>query len=159
MTKDDTVNQDDVERAAREWLDDTVSATSDEEPSDIAYSADQMVDAFMAGATKLAASEAREQRLREELAKEREPHWFYLGDDCSSENCRFGIDEVISEDFEWNNDQKGEHVLQISGARPVPDMWVALHYFTEAEKDGRCAIVTPYHSGPWFGGADRSCSV
>lgn len=31
------------------WLESMVSAISDEEPSDIAYSADQMVDAFVAG--------------------------------------------------------------------------------------------------------------
>jgi hypothetical protein len=66
-----------------------------------------------------------------------EAHWYYLGDDCSSDQCRFDIDECISEDFEWANKPKGDHVLQISGARPVPDMWVALHYFTEEEKDER----------------------
>lgn len=80
-------------------------------------------------------TQAREiERLREAL---KEAHWFYLGDDCSSDQCRFGIDECISEDFEWDNPAKGDHVLQISGARPVPDMWVALHYFTDAEKDER----------------------
>lgn len=75
--------------------------------------------------------------LREELSKANEAHWFYLGDDCSSEQCRFCIDECISEDFEWDNPQVGEHILQISGARPVPDMWIALRYFTEAEMDER----------------------
>ena len=77
---------------------------------------------------------AEVERLREAL---KEAHWFYLGDDCSSDQCRFGIDECISEDFELDNPAKGDHVLQISGARPVPDMWVALHYFTDAEKDER----------------------
>ncbi len=77
---------------------------------------------------------AENERLRAAL---QEPHWFYLGDDCSSDQCRFGIDECISEDFEWDNPAKGDHVLQISGARPVPDMWIALHYFTDAEKDER----------------------
>ena len=72
-----------------------------------------------------------------EIERLREAHWFYLGDDCSSDQCRFGIDECISEDFEWDNPAKGDHVLQVSGARPVPDMWVALHYFTDAEKDER----------------------
>lgn len=67
----------------------------------------------------------------------REAHWFYLGDDCSSDQCRFDINECISEDFEWDNEPKGQHVLQISGARPVPDMWVALHYYTDEEKDER----------------------
>ena len=75
--------------------------------------------------------------LEAENARLREAHWFYLGDDCSSDACRFGIDECISEDFEWDNAARGDHVLQISGARPVPDMWVALHYYTDAEKDAR----------------------
>jgi len=74
------------------------------------------------------------ERLREAL---KDAHWYYLGDDCSSDQCRFGIDECISEDFEWDNPPQGDHVLQISGARPVPDMWVALHYFSEEEKDER----------------------
>ncbi|CAB4140514.1 hypothetical protein UFOVP406_31 [uncultured Caudovirales phage] len=83
---------------------------------------------------RIEALTAENERLREAL---KEAHWFYLGDDCSSDQCRFGIDECISEDFEWGNPARGDHVLQISGARPVPDMWVALHYFTDAEKDER----------------------
>lgn len=83
---------------------------------------------------RIEALTAENERLREAL---KEAHWFYLGDDCSSDQCRFGIDECISEDFEWDNPAKGDHVLQISGARPVPDMWIALHYFTNAEKDER----------------------
>ena len=85
-------------------------------------------------ADRIEALTAEVERLRAAL---KEAHWFYLGDDCSSDQCRFGIDECISEDFEWDNPAKGDHVLQISGARPVPDMWIALHYFTDAEKDER----------------------
>lgn len=80
---------------------------------------------------------ARIAELEGTLRKANEPQWFYLGDDCSSDQCRFCIDECISEDFEWDNHRNGDHVLHISGARPVPDMWVALHYFTDAEKDER----------------------
>ena len=83
---------------------------------------------------RIEAQAAEIERLRERL---REAHWFYLGDDCSSDQCRFGIDDCISEDFEWDNPPMGDHVLQISGARQVPDMWVALHYFSEEEKDER----------------------
>lgn len=39
------------ERAAWRWLERMVESTSDEDPADITYSADQMVDAHMAGAT------------------------------------------------------------------------------------------------------------
>ena len=80
---------------------------------------------------------ARIEELEGTLRKANEPQWFYLGDDCSSDQCRFCIDECISEDFEWDNHRNSDHVLHISGARPVPDMWVALHYFTDAEKDER----------------------
>jgi hypothetical protein len=84
---------------------------------------------------RIEALTAENERLREALARSNEAYWFYLGDDCGT--CRFGIDECISEDFEWDNPVKGDHVLQISGGKPVPDMWVALHYFTDAEKDER----------------------
>ncbi len=77
------------------------------------------------------------ERLREALDKANGAHWFYYGDDCSSDMCRDSIHECIDEDFGWDNRPEGSHVLQISGARPVPDMWIALHYFTEAEKDAR----------------------
>lgn len=75
--------------------------------------------------------------LRTKLAKANSAEWFYYGDDCSSDQCRFDINDCISEDFEWDNTPEGDHVLKISGARATPDMWVALHYFTEAEKDDR----------------------
>jgi len=85
----------------------------------------------------LRARDERIAELEERLRKSNEANWFYLGGDCSLEQCRFCIDECISEDFEWYNAPKGDHVLQISGARPVPDMWISLHYFTEAEMDER----------------------
>ena len=89
-------------------------------------------------AADLIETQAREiERLRVALSKADEAHWFYYGDDCSSEQCRFSIHECIDEDFEWDNRPVGDHVLQIAGARPVPDMWVSLHYFTEEEKDAR----------------------
>ena len=39
----------DREAEAWQWLDEMVGGICDEEPADIAYSADQMVDAYMAG--------------------------------------------------------------------------------------------------------------
>jgi hypothetical protein len=91
----------------------------------------------LAAADRIEALSAENERLREALGKANEAHWFYYGNDCSSEQCRFSIHECIDEDFEWDNRPVGDHVLQIAGARPVPDMWVALHYFTEAEMDER----------------------
>lgn len=93
--------------------------------------------AYKAAADRIEAQAAEIKRLREALKCANEAHWFYFGDDCSSDACRFCIDECISEDFEWGNPARGDHVLQISGARRVPDMWVALRYFTDAEKDER----------------------
>lgn len=86
---------------------------------------------------EIARLRAEVERLSEELRKAQLPDWFYYGDDHSSDQCRDSIDGCITEDFEWDNGAEGNHVLQISGARPVPDMWIALHYFTEAEKDDR----------------------
>lgn len=80
---------------------------------------------------------ARIAELEEQLRAAKEAHWFYYGDDCSSDACRMSIGECIDEDFEWDNKPEGDHVLLISGARPVPDMWIALHYFTEEEKEAR----------------------
>ena len=47
----DEVEPVDHERAGWEWLENMVGGISDDDPNDIAYSADQMVDAFMAGAS------------------------------------------------------------------------------------------------------------
>lgn len=88
-------------------------------------------------AEALRARDERISELEERLRKANKAEWFYYGDDPSSDQCRDSIDECISEDFEWCNKPKGDHVLQISGAKPVPDMWVALRYFTEAEMDER----------------------
>ena len=88
-------------------------------------------------ATRIEAQAAEIEKLREALRHANEAHWFYYGDDCSSDACRMDIHECIDEDFEWDNKPEGDHVLLISGARPVPNMWVALHYFTEEEKDAR----------------------
>ena len=83
------------------------------------------------------ALQAENARLREELKEAKNPHWFYYGDDCSYERCRFSVYECIDEDFLWDNSAEGDHVLCISGARPVPDIWVALRFFTEEEKNAR----------------------
>ena len=42
----------DLEKQGWEWLESMVSSLCAEEPSDISYSADQMVDAFIAGAVR-----------------------------------------------------------------------------------------------------------
>lgn len=59
------VTQADREQQGWLWLDDMVSSTSDETAADLFYTADQMVDAYIAGAATQAAEIAR---LREALA-------------------------------------------------------------------------------------------
>ena len=127
------------ERAARVWRE---ACAAFEDAADPELPKFENVNAGDRAATaaiarEFEALEAENARLREALIKANEPHWFYLGDDCSSDQCRDGIDECITEDFEWDNRAAGDHVLLISGARLVPDMWVALHYFTDAERDER----------------------
>ena len=107
-----------------------------ESASDYATSI-ELPDTITALQAEVARLREENEALRGDLAKANSAHWFYYGDDCSSNRCRFDINECISEDFEWDNRAEGDHVLQISGARPVPDMWVGLHYYTNAEKDAR----------------------
>lgn len=112
----------------------TISEWMEDEPFDdwFLYQRD-----FAKAADRIEAQAAEIEKLRGKLRHANEAHWFYYGDDCSSDACRMDIHECIDEDFEWDNKPEGDHVLLISGARPVPDMWVALHYFTEEEKDAR----------------------
>ena len=82
------------EQAAWDWLDQMVSGVCDDHPSDILFSANQMVDAFMAGNSLALQSQSAElARLREQVqAGEALPeygHWLpnvwdaYLHDlDC-----------------------------------------------------------------------------
>lgn len=77
-------------------------------------------------------------RLREEVQRLRKaaaPEWFYLGDDYSSDQCRFDINEVIDEDYFWDTRMEGDHVVEIATATSCPTIWAVVHCYTEAEKD------------------------
>lgn len=76
-------------------------------------------------------------KLAEAREKERRPQWFYFGDDCSSDQCRFGVHEIIDEDFLCDHDGVGEHVVKISTAGPCATIWAHVKFFTEKEKDAR----------------------
>lgn len=73
------------------------------------------------------------------------PEWYYLGDDQSSDQCRFSPSEVIDEDWNWDNPLVGgeDHIVHITTAMRGPDVWVHLHVYTEEEKDAR-ADDEPY---------------
>ncbi len=114
---------------------DVLWSNGDEASAKVMDDAQKVIEAAQA---RIAALEAELAGARQALRVSNQPHWFYYGDDCSSERCRDSIYECIDEDFEYENGEPGgDHVLLISGARPVPDIWVALHYYTEAEKDAR----------------------
>ena len=80
-------------------------------------------------------AQAREiERLRGML----EPQWFYAGEDQSSDQCRFSIDEVLEDELcGWGPPKAGKHVVHVTTALPGPDIWVAVHVFTDEEKDAR----------------------
>ncbi len=85
-------------------------------------------------ADRIEALEAENKRLREAL----EPQWFYAGEDQSSDQCRFSIDEVLEDELcGWGPPKTGRHVVHVSTALPGPDIWVAAHVFTDEEKDAR----------------------
>lgn len=81
------------------------------------------------------------ERLRADNARLRgmlEPQWFYAGEDQSSDQCRFSIDEVLEDELcGWGPPKTGKHVVHVSTALPGPDIWVAVHVFTDEEKDAR----------------------
>ena len=86
---------------------------------------------------RIAALEAENADLRKQLHAAKQAYWFYLGEETASEDCQFSIDDVITESWGYDNRPEGQHVLLVSGARPVADMWVALRFYTDAEKDAR----------------------
>lgn len=92
--------------------------------------------------SECATRDAEIERLRAEndkLMKMTAPEWYYLGDDQSSDQCRFGVHEVIDEDWHWDNPfVPGEdHIVHITTAMRGPDIWAHLHFFTDEEKDAR----------------------
>lgn len=72
-----------------------------------------------------------------ELHKSTAPEWFYLAGDMSSDRCRFSPWEVIDEDWHWDNPKRGSAVVQIETAVRRPDIWCAIRFFTDEEKDAR----------------------
>ena len=74
----------------------------------------------------------------EGLRAKLEPQWFYAGEDQSSDQCRFSIDEVLEDELcGWGPPKTGKHLVHVSTALPGPDIWVAVHVFTDEEKDAR----------------------
>ena len=86
---------------------------------------------------RIEALEAEVKRLREELCLIKRGEWFYLAGDMSSDSCRFSPYEVIDEDWLYNNRAEGSHVIQIEVATRLPDIWCAVRFFTDAEKEAR----------------------
>lgn len=88
-------------------------------------------------ADRIEALEAEVKRLQEELRLIKRGEWFYLAGDMSSDRCRFSPYEVIDEDWLYDNRAEGSHVIQIEVATHLPDIWCAVRFFTDAEKEAR----------------------
>lgn len=84
---------------------------------------------------KIAELEAEVARLRKQCG----PEWFYLAGDMSSDRCRVSPHEVIDEDWLYDNRGEGSAVVQIECATPCPDIWAAVRFFTNEEKDERAS--------------------
>lgn len=82
---------------------------------------------------RIAELEAENARLHKLV----QPEWFYLAGDMSSDCCRFSVQEVIDEDWLWNNRAEGTAVVQIETAVRCPDIWALVRFFTTEEKDAR----------------------
>lgn len=93
-----------------------------------------IADEVKEAADRIEALEAENERLRAKL----QPQWFYAGEDQSSDQCRFSVDEVLEDELcGWGPPKTGKHVVHVSTALPGPDIWVAVHVFTDEEKDAR----------------------
>lgn len=82
--------------------------------------------------------EASTEALRAENARLREllqPKWFYLAGDMSSDKCRFSPYEVIDEDWLYQNRGVGSAVVKIEAATTCPDIWCAVRFFTDEERE------------------------
>lgn len=77
----------------------------------------------------LTALKAERDALAAELAKAREPVWFYHPD--YTETCQFGLWDVI----EYYDLEPGKHVVEVETARPLPSIWCVVHVLTDKEKD------------------------
>lgn len=80
-------------------------------------------------ADALTALKAERDALAAELAKAREPVWFYHPD--YTETCQFGLWDVI----EYYDLEPGKHVVEVETARPLPSIWCVVHVLTDKEKD------------------------
>lgn len=94
-----------------------------------------LLRSLIATAREVEGLRAENERLRAMVR----PQWFYLGDDQSSDQCRFSVSEVIDEDFfGWGEAKKaGKHLVHVSTAMPGPDIWVVVQVLSDEDKDER----------------------
>ena len=104
---------------------------------DAPMTAEHLIDDLTAALVEANAKLVRAREENKHLRKLCQPSWFYLAGDMSSDRCRFSPSEVIDEDWLWDNRGEGSAVVQIECATPCPDMWIAVRFFTNEEKDAR----------------------
>lgn len=94
-------------------------------------------EALEALRAQLAAAEAREARLREEIAKLSRPEWFYDADgEMERADCSVG--EVVESVLEWHREPGDYHkprLIEVATAKPLPSIWVIARAYTDEEKN------------------------
>lgn len=94
-------------------------------------------EALEALRAELAAAEAREARLREEIAKLSWPEWFYDADgEMETADC--SVEEVVESVLEWHCEPGDYHkprLIEVATAKPLPSIWVIARAYTDEEKN------------------------
>ncbi|OJH45155.1 hypothetical protein [Paracoccus sp. SM22M-07] len=96
----------------------------------------------------------RAEAVEAELSKLRKmlrPEWFYEADCHDSEKCCFDLTEVLEEHYFYDRPRKGNHVVQISCATSLPDIWAAVRVDCKCTDEDDCdcdtdLIVTEHDS-------------
>ena len=78
---------------------------------------------------EIAALQARVAELEGDLAKARNPQWFYA--EGSEEHCLSDPSDAI----DFYDLAVGKHVVPVGCARPLPDIWCAVHVRTKEERE------------------------
>lgn len=120
-------------------MDGVMCAVSRQAVEEIIAAAPAILTALRSERAEAEAAGARAEVERLKALKTPRPQWFYLAGDMSSDKCRFGVHEVIDEDWLWDNRAEGSAVVQIETATPCPDIWCAVRFFTDVEKDERAS--------------------
>ena len=89
-----------------------------------------------AGVPEMAAALGALLNERDALQKLLQPEWFYPADGYDGESCWFSVSEVLTEDYFFDRQLTGEHVVEIHVVTSLPSIWAAVRFHCEcADKD------------------------